>query len=123
MLVLSRRRGECLIVGGVIISVVEFRGDKVRIGIDAPDDVMIVRGEIVGREARESRDCQSSQPGDPPLPPPNNGATAEVRYDRSKRQWRAIITDPATPNARPVLFSPDLGAIRDLLDRQGIGIS
>ena len=47
MLVLSRKKNEAIVVGDqVTITVVEIRGDKVRIGIDAPKDVSINRQEI-----------------------------------------------------------------------------
>ena len=50
MLVLSRKVGEKIIVGNdIILTVASIRGDKVRIGIDAPDEVKIVREEIKDR--------------------------------------------------------------------------
>ena len=51
MLVLSRREGEQVKIGdGVTITVVRLGGDKVRIGIEAPSDVLILRGELEQRE-------------------------------------------------------------------------
>lgn len=47
MLVLSRHRNESLILsGGIKIMVVQIQGDKVRIGIEAPNSVEIHREEI-----------------------------------------------------------------------------
>jgi carbon storage regulator len=47
MLVLSRKKDQFIVVGDTIrICVVEIRGDKVRIGVDAPKDVKIDREEI-----------------------------------------------------------------------------
>jgi carbon storage regulator len=47
MLVLSRKIGETIVVGDDIrITVVEIRGGKVRIGIDAPAHVIVDRQEI-----------------------------------------------------------------------------
>jgi carbon storage regulator len=47
MLVLTRRENEQICVGNMItITVVRLEGDKVRIGIEAPDDVPIDRAEI-----------------------------------------------------------------------------
>lgn len=47
MLVLSRKRGEKIhIGGGIMVTVVELRGDRVRLGITAPDHVPIHRLEI-----------------------------------------------------------------------------
>lgn len=47
MLVLSRRVGETLVIGGdVIITIQKIRGERVRVGIQAPDHVRILRDEI-----------------------------------------------------------------------------
>jgi len=47
MLVLSRKPGEKVIIGdGITLTVVEVKGNRVRIGIDAPDDVRILRAEL-----------------------------------------------------------------------------
>ncbi len=47
MLVLSRKRGESIVIGGSItVTVVEFRGDKVRLGISAPEEVPVHRQEV-----------------------------------------------------------------------------
>lgn len=56
MLVLSRRKGEVIDVGpDITITVVEVRGDKVRLGIHAPEGVRIDRREITEARAREDR--------------------------------------------------------------------
>ena len=47
MLVLSRKKNECIIIDdNIVITVVEVRGDKVRLGIEAPQEVPIHRSEI-----------------------------------------------------------------------------
>ncbi len=47
MLVLSRREGERIKFGdGVIITVVSVSGDKVRLGIEAPPDLLVLREEL-----------------------------------------------------------------------------
>jgi carbon storage regulator len=51
MLVLSRKPGEKVVIGdGIVLTVVEVQGNRVRFGIDAPGRVRILRGELVGRE-------------------------------------------------------------------------
>jgi carbon storage regulator len=48
MLVLSRRIGESLVIGdNVVVTVLEVRGDVVRIGIDAPRSVPVNRAELL----------------------------------------------------------------------------
>lgn len=61
MLVLSRKPGEkihigCGIRGGITITLVRIQGQRVRIVIDAPEDVPVVRAEIndvLGHSAEE----------------------------------------------------------------------
>jgi carbon storage regulator len=48
MLVLSRKKNESIVINGnVVITVIDVRGDKVRIGIDAPRDVVVHRQEVL----------------------------------------------------------------------------
>jgi carbon storage regulator len=47
MLVLSRKRSESVVIDeNIVITVIEVRGDKVRLGIQAPRDVPVHRSEI-----------------------------------------------------------------------------
>lgn len=52
-LVLTRRKGETLIIGTgpnrVVVEVAEIRGDKIRLSIEAAKEVPIVRGELETR--------------------------------------------------------------------------
>ncbi len=48
MLVLSRKRNESVVINDqIVVTVLEVRGDKVRLGIQAPRDVPIHRSEIL----------------------------------------------------------------------------
>lgn len=56
MLVLSRQRDESIIIGdNVVITVVDVRGDKVRLGIDAPTEIPVHRREVYEAIQRENR--------------------------------------------------------------------
>ncbi len=47
MLVLSRKEGEQIVIGdGVVLTINRIAGNRVAIGIEAPRDVRIVRGEL-----------------------------------------------------------------------------
>ena len=47
MLVLSRKKNESIVIDDrIVITVVEVRGDKVRLGIQAPRDVPVHRQEV-----------------------------------------------------------------------------
>jgi carbon storage regulator len=60
MLVLTRRPGEQVRIGNEITCVVlQIRGNKVRIGIEAPKDVFVVRPEIL--ESRSGRGDRMKQ--------------------------------------------------------------
>jgi carbon storage regulator len=49
MLVLSRKPGEQVVIGnGVTVTVLGVIGNRVRVGIDAPDQVRILRAELAG---------------------------------------------------------------------------
>lgn len=65
MLVLSRKRDERIVIGdNIVITVVEVRGDKVRLGIEAPTEVPVHRHEVL--EAMK-RSAETNQPKSPPL--------------------------------------------------------
>jgi len=54
MLVLTREIGKSIKIGDdVVVTVIEIRGDKVRLGIDAPRDVTVHRQEIYEAIQRE----------------------------------------------------------------------
>lgn len=61
MLILTRRPGESIQVGEDIeISVLEIRGNQVRLGINAPPDVLVLRSELIEKKPES---------GDQPTPP------------------------------------------------------
>lgn len=50
MLVLSRKEHEKIIIGGdVIVSIERISSDRVSIGVQAPPDIRIIRGELDGK--------------------------------------------------------------------------
>lgn len=74
MLILTRRTGEAILIdGGVRIVVLETDGNGVRLGIEAPASVGILREEVVERIAEENIRA---------------GATEEAR------QWFSSLGDP-----------------------------
>ncbi len=63
MLVLSRRLGESIVIGDdVVITVLEVRGDVVRIGVDAPRSVAVRRQELLEEVAATNRQAASPTP-------------------------------------------------------------
>jgi carbon storage regulator len=61
VLILSRRAGDSLMIdGGVRIVVLGVEGTSVRLGIDAPTDVRVMRGEILMQVERENERARIS---------------------------------------------------------------
>lgn len=61
MLVLSRKPGESLIIGdGIKVTVVEVKGDSIKIGIEAPKDVPVWRKELVDEVSTQNLEASSS---------------------------------------------------------------
>lgn len=56
MLVLTRKKGERVMIGDdIVITIIDVRGDSVRIGLDAPKGVPIQRAEVVTAVAEQNR--------------------------------------------------------------------
>ncbi len=65
MLVLSRTRDETIMIGDNIqITVVDIRGDKVRLGINAPTHIAVHRKEVYDAIQRENEAAARMQPGE-----------------------------------------------------------
>jgi carbon storage regulator len=64
MLVLSRQRDESIVIGdNVVVTIVDIRGDKVRLGIQAPEEVPVHRQEVYEAIQREHRGPGEPEPG------------------------------------------------------------
>ncbi len=56
MLILSRKLNEKIVIGdGVVVSIIEIRGDQVKLGIDAPKSVKVFRQEVYDAIQEENR--------------------------------------------------------------------
>src|SRR5205085_8510934 len=70
MLVLSRQRDQTIMIGDDIeITVVDIRGDKVRLGINAPSEVPVHRKEVYEAIKRENRAAAGMKAEDLPNVP------------------------------------------------------
>lgn len=68
MLVLSRKKDDQIIIdGNIVITVVDIRGDKVRLGVEAPAQVPVHRAEVYHAIHREER--SQSADGQAPVEP------------------------------------------------------
>ena len=63
MLVLSRKVGERIVIGeNVTVMVLEVNGQRVRLGVVAPDDVPVHRAEVFQRIPRENEQSAAQPP-------------------------------------------------------------
>jgi len=91
MLVLSRKKDESIVINNdITIVVIEIRGDKVRLGVEAPKEVPVHRREVFDAIVR----------GEPVTPRPDsvsNHGSADTRAD---------ARDDVQPEAQPSLKAP-----------------
>lgn len=74
MLVLSRKKNESIVINNdITIVVVEIRGDKVRLGVEAPKEVPVHRREIYDAIHRNNSDGSASGAGANSVPEANAG--------------------------------------------------
>ena len=98
-MILTRKPGESLYIGHSIkITIVEIKGNQIRVGIDAPSDLRIYREEIYLQILEENRKA-----ADAPLP-------ADTNLEGLTEAWKGISGgDPGAPRGD---FKPTLGALR-----------
>ena len=87
MLVLRRKAGEAIVLNGVItIHVLAVEGERVKLGISAPPEVVIVRSELLENQG--------------PLSGPNDSYTGPSPLRREpQRPYREPDADPRGPGA------------------------
>ncbi len=65
MLVLSRQRDESIMIGdNIVVTIVDIRGDKVRLGINAPTEIPVHRQEVYEAIQRENLRAARIDPQD-----------------------------------------------------------
>lgn len=65
MLVLSRHRDESIMIGDeIVLTIVDIRGDKVRLGIDAPQSIPVHRQEVYEAIQRENNKATEVTPNE-----------------------------------------------------------
>ena len=103
MLVLSRQRDETIMIGDDIeVTVVDIRGDKVRLGINAPKEISVHRKEVYDAIRRENREAAQVKPEDlsgiGKGPPKNGGISGSVAPPQGQGQQQQ--PPPAKPEDR-----------------------
>lgn len=81
MLVLSRKINERIIINDkIVITVVDIRGDKVRLGIEAPEDVPVHRQEVYDAIKRGEANSPEGER------PPQSQKRRSFRFDRRRKR-------------------------------------
>lgn len=103
MLILTRRIGEGVFVGdNVRVVVLEVRGKQVRLGIEAPIEVVVLRDEIFQRLHQENLQASSFQLGD---------VHAFKRSVNGHVKWVNIQTEPPAPGPSLAVENTKIGPL------------
>jgi carbon storage regulator CsrA len=87
MLVLSRKSNESIVIGDqIVIEILEISNNKIRIGIAAPADVRVVRGELAPKE-RPLHRLRRSNPG---TPSGSGNANLRTVADEARQRLRQL---------------------------------
>lgn len=85
MLVLSRKAGEAIVLGGnITVYVLGVEGDRVKLGVDAPPEVLVLRSELLRSQyPPEQQEAPAPAPQSHPQPfRPHAGPHPEYRRPR-----------------------------------------
>ena len=92
MLILTRKPDQRIVIGDdIVVTVLEVKGDQIRLGITAPRDVQVYREELLAalKDANTSAVLgEGAAPVAPPAPP--QAPSAEVLHLRAPRATRAL---------------------------------
>ena len=84
MLVLTRRKTQSIVIGeGIVVTVLEVKGDQIRLGITAPRDVQVYREELLAALTDANKSAVLTE-GAAPVAPPAPPASASL-FSRARR--------------------------------------
>ena len=100
MLVLSRKKNESIVINNdITVTVVEIRGDKVRLGIVAPKEVPVHRQEVYDA-------IHGGKGGEPPAPAAGNGYGLSGMKERAELLGGTLTAGPTAGGFRVELWVP-----------------
>lgn len=100
MLVLSRQRDETIMIGDEIeITVVDIRGDKVRLGITAPTRIAVHRKEVYEAIRKENEEASRIAGGD--LAPLSQPIAAGPAKNHSRAKTNGLVAPTTARKAEP----------------------
>lgn len=124
MLVLRRKAGEAIVLNGVItIHVLAVEGERVKLGISAPPEVVIVRSELLEGQGgmpgaptptvqppvlREPTRLSPDQGSEPPTPfEENRGPRRDPNASNGSSRYGNGMRNGAAPEGGPLPFRPN----------------
>lgn len=108
MLVLSRKHNETLHIGNdIVITIVRVRGDSVRIGIQAPKEIHVMRSELLGTpsqhaaapELNDAKSASTSQLDAAQQPSPRRSSSRQSALKQARSKQPAGTADAAAQSA------------------------
>jgi carbon storage regulator CsrA len=128
MLVLTRKQHEKIQIGdNITITVIKTKGQAVRIGIEAPSDVPVLRGELVAarKQLLGDESLASGFDSETRDEPPALGTGSAVRGSKSDSE--GVVGFTRAPRSRVATVLPealgDRAPLREmLLRRAGLGV-
>jgi len=110
MLVLTRKVNEKIRIGSdICITIVRVQGRSVRIGIEAPADVPILRAELRPHEAPSRSEENEPEEENPVVEPPARGALHSL-VQRRRHRGRPDQAEPAFDPPEPRCSRTDRGS-------------
>ena len=84
MLVLTRRKNQSIVIGDqIVVTVLEVKGDQIRLGITAPRDVQVYREELRADLTEANRSAVLTEGAAQAAPPaPSSGSSLRLRARR-----------------------------------------
>jgi carbon storage regulator len=84
MLVLTRRKNQSTVIGDqIVVTVLEVKGDQIRLGITAPRDVQVYREELLADLTQANRSAVLTEGAASAAPPaPGSALTSRMRTRR-----------------------------------------
>jgi len=112
MLVLSRQRDQSIMIGeNIDVTIVDIRGDKVRIGISAPRDVSVHRKEVFEAIKKENEQASQLNPGDLP------GVAENLAAGQTAATGHTTMKIAAPPVRLAVLISGGGTTLQNIIDQ------
>jgi len=97
MIVISRQRDEALVINNdIIITVIDIRDDKVRLGIEVPSGVSVHRKEVFDAIARHNASLRVPSAPEQAPPEPHFGPRSKDRLDRFAAVLEVKVGVPIT---------------------------